>query len=226
MAAKKAPMAVVKLADRPDIKNPKNKPAVRVIRNPPHNKLLPRGALVETYKVLQEYTIERGEAIAKELGSRSLAKICADSEFLASIGLPGLCEKTIVRWSRRYPEFGKIYHEAWTTRLELEAHELVEIADDDSSDMYAGVDKAGKKYDMPNPVAVNRSTLRINTRMSLLKLMHPKFKDKPSVNVNVGHVNALNLTPEQIRDTLNMAAEEMNRLALGAGTVIEGEAAS
>lgn len=216
--SKKAAKAVARLEDRTDLKNPKNKLAVRVVRNSLDNGPIPRGRLVESYMPRYEYTMERGEAIARELGMRSLVKICDDESFLASIGLSGICSRTIIRWARKYPEFGLLYHEAWTTRLEIEAHRLVEISDDDSKDMYGTMDKYGNGFDAPNPVSVSRATLRINTRMSLLRILHPKFKDKPSVNLNVSQVNALNLTPDQIRETLNMAAEEMNRLI-----VIEGE---
>lgn len=87
----------------------------------------------------------------------------------------GISASTVLDWTRKYPEFGEQYARARETGYQLLADELVEIADDGSSDSYTD-DEGRTRVDAE---VVARSRLRLDTRKWLLSKMLPKvYGDK------------------------------------------------
>jgi cytochrome c-type biogenesis protein CcmH/NrfG len=84
---------------------------------------------------------------------------------------------SIFKWLREHKEFAEQYARAKEQVLEHYADELVEIADDESSDVSG-------ELQMPNSVAVQRARLRVDTRKWILsKLAAKKYGDKLDMNL-------------------------------------------
>jgi hypothetical protein len=75
--------------------------------------------------------------------------------------------RTIYDWLDKDEDLASRFARARDLGEEQIAQELLEIADDDSKDVSG-------ELQMPNNVAVNRSKLRIETRLKLLAIWNPK----------------------------------------------------
>lgn len=103
----------------------------------------------------------------------AIASEIAQTYATTAKGLPTLCREnhhwpayvTIFQWRLKHPEFADAMLLAKMMRGEALGDEILEIADDDSKDVFDG---------MPNPVAVRRSDTRIAARVTWLKLMIPE----------------------------------------------------
>lgn len=89
------------------------------------------------------------------------------------------------------PEVNRQFLDACKARTLHLAEEVIEIADDDSNDVLSG-----EKGDIPNNAAVNRSKLRVESRMRLMgaynkKLYGEKNGPEVSVAVQVNHASVL-----------------------------------
>jgi hypothetical protein len=90
-----------------------------------------------------------------------------------------------------YDEARKLQAEAW-------GDEMIQIADDASSDYYTATDRQGNEYQKVDHEVVNRSKLRIGTRQWLMsRLHHERFGDRIqqeiSGDLNVNHADLLDL---------------------------------
>ncbi len=90
-----------------------------------------------------------------------------------------------------YDEARKLQAEAW-------GDEMIQIADDASSDYYTATDRSGNEYQKVDHEVVNRSKLRIGTRQWLMsRLHHERFGDRIqqeiSGDLNVNHNDILDL---------------------------------
>ncbi|WP_238400326.1 hypothetical protein [Legionella bononiensis] len=80
------------------------------------------------------------------------------------------CQDTLFTWLRTYPEFSEQYAQAKICQIELLIDEILEISDDTTQDQY--VNELGTL--VPNPPAINRARLKIETRKWLASKLVPK----------------------------------------------------
>ena len=116
------------------------------------------------------YSEALGTVIAERvMDGESLRAICR------SDGMPN--RGTVLRWLAAEPGFRMLYRQARALACEFMADELVEIADDSSGDF-----EANSRGEMvPNPEAVARSRLRIETRKWVMARMHrAMWGDRPA----------------------------------------------
>ena len=73
-------------------------------------------------------------------------------------------------WLKRYPEFSEQYAQAKICQIELLVDEIMEISDDASQDQY--VNELGVV--VPNPPAITRARLKVDTRKWLASKLVPK----------------------------------------------------
>lgn len=112
------------------------------------------------------YSIQIAERICDELaGGKSLKRVCEDE------GFPNYA--TVRRWEKAHPAFLELSNSARDIGCHLMADECLQIADDGRNDWMSsnGEDDAGWKF---NGEHVQRSKLRIETRLKLLAKWMPK----------------------------------------------------
>ncbi|KTD68881.1 hypothetical protein Lste_2039 [Legionella steelei] len=80
------------------------------------------------------------------------------------------CQDTLFTWLKAYPEFSEQYAQAKICQIELLVDEILEISDDASQDQY--VNELGVL--VPNPPAINRARLKVDTRKWLASKLVPK----------------------------------------------------
>lgn len=117
------------------------------------------------------YTEEIADSICERLKQgESLRKICADE------GMPS--DATVREWALKREGFSSKYAEARQIGYSALAEEILDIADDSSSDTY--LDKDGNEK--TNSEVVARSRLRVDTRKWILSKVLPKiYGDKVAV---------------------------------------------
>lgn len=121
------------------------------------------------------YTEELGDRICQLLASgRTLKSICAEPD------IP--CASTVISWVFRNEVFREKYNVARRMQVEGWADECVEIADDATND-FMEVQKRKGTVVLADHENVNRSKLRIDTRMRLMAKMNP---EKYGERVNLG----------------------------------------
>lgn len=96
--------------------------------------------------------------------SRGTKKLCADYSHWP-------CQDTLFTWLKDYPEFSEQYAQAKICQIELLVDEILEISDDASQDQY--VNELGVL--VPNPPAINRARLKVDTRKWLASKLVPKI---------------------------------------------------
>lgn len=106
-----------------------------------------------------------------------------------------------------------MYDEARKLQAESWGDEMIQIADDASSDYYTATDKAGNEYQKVDHEVVNRSKLRIGTRQWLMsRLHHERFGDRIQQEItgdlNVNHADMLDLARKR-REKAVKQREEM-----------------
>lgn len=182
--------------------------------------------------------------------SRALAeKVCthiATGYSLTTIeqweGMP--VASTVYRWSVSIPEFAEMYRLAKLGQMQRWAEEIIELADDDAEDL-ATVQDGETRRTLPNPAAVQRAKLRIDTRKWLMARLAPQLYSEKittenlNVNVNAGRPDddLATMTREErmaearkIAQQLGLALAEDQHTsrrspsAQHAGLVIEGDA--
>jgi hypothetical protein len=80
----------------------------------------------------------------------------------------------IVAWAHRHEDFGQQYARAREHQMQLRADELLEIADDSSSDWMEVETRSGRIVRMLDHEHVKRSEIRIKTRQWLMARYAPK----------------------------------------------------
>lgn len=105
-----------------------------------------------------------------------LASICRDE------GFPSVW--TVQRWRKRVPEFDKAFDEARDLGFDALAEECVEIAEDGTNDYVEKRAKDGSTYVALDAEHVQRSKLRIETRLKLLaKWDRKRYGDHQAVEM-------------------------------------------
>lgn len=107
-------------------------------------------------------------------------------------GLEGICddsrvpsEMTIRRWMAAQPTFREAYARAREQQMEKWADDVIRIADDASGDYVDRVGKDGVVERVVDPETVQRSKLRIDTRLRLMSKLAPgRYGDRVDVHVS------------------------------------------
>lgn len=128
------------------------------------------------------YTPEMGIEISTQYaGGTSLREIAAQD------GMPD--KSTIIRWSldKAHP-FYDLYARAQEIRAELDAEDLLEIADDGRNDWMERRNKEGEIVGWAeNGESVRRSTLRVDARKWLISKRQPRrYGDKTQLTNSEG----------------------------------------
>lgn len=111
-----------------------------------------------------------------------------------------------------------MYDEARQLQAESWADEMIQIADDASSDYYTAVDRAGNEYQKVDHEVVNRSKLRIGTRQWLMaRLHHERFGDRIHQQIegdlNLNHADMLDMARKR-KEQATKKREEMTTHAM------------
>ena len=114
------------------------------------------------------YTLELAESFCAELAcGRPMKEICADP------GMPDA--RTIFRWLNQHEEFQRLYVIARAAACDAMAAEILEIADDTSSDWIEEPAKSGNgRVRRADNAVVQRARLRIESRKWLLSKLKPE----------------------------------------------------
>ena len=112
------------------------------------------------------YTPEMGALICERVAAgQSLRAVCRDPE------LPD--RATVYRWTTKNPEFRSQYAQAREILYAHWAEEILEIADDGTTDYQLKVGRNGREYEAVDQEHINRSRLRVDTRKWLLSKLRP-----------------------------------------------------
>ena len=115
----------------------------------------------------------------------SMSKICSENKDFPKA-------PCINVWRIKYPAFSAAYDSAKRAQIGLLAEELIDVARDDSKDMY--IDSEG--CDKPNSVALGRSKLiSENTKWLATKLLPKIYGDRITADMSV-HVKQENSIDE------------------------------
>ncbi|HHF7367639.1 TPA: hypothetical protein ACPSKY_002778 [Legionella bozemanae] len=104
-------------------------------------------------------------------------------------------QDTLFTWLKTYPEFSEQYAQAKICQVEALVDEILEISDDVSHDCF--MNEEGNL--VPNPSAINRARLKIDTRKWLAAKLVPKvYGNKVDCNLNTTQENEMNSLRERI----------------------------
>jgi hypothetical protein len=125
------------------------------------------------------YTIEKDTEICTRLGNgESLVVICKEEH------MPNV--STIYNWlaNEKYKEFLDRYTLARERQAETFIDQCSAIADSTDNDTITKIDKNGDEYEAVNHDHINRSRLRVDTRIKIAeKLLPSKYNSKLDLNV-------------------------------------------
>lgn len=120
------------------------------------------------------YSKEVAELICEKISTSSLGLKRLHNQFPDQIPAPSM----IMRWLIEHEEFREQYRLAREVQMQFLEDELLEIADDSSKDTEIYTSQSGLEYEKENKEFVNRSKLRIHTRMWLMGKIKPKVYGK------------------------------------------------
>lgn len=152
-----------------------------------------------------KFSQELFDAICERIAAgETLSAICRDK------GMP--TKRTFDLWCAANPELAKRKAEAREAGEEAILDECIDIADDSRNDWVERENKrTGGTYIALNEEAVQRSKMRIWTRLELLKKWNPKkWGDK------VQHGGADDLPPMRVRSERELTEAELEAIARGA----------
>ena len=150
----------------------------------------------------ERYPVERRDYVfeSEDVKSRIL-ELVSSGKFVSEVcRMPGMPTPQAVRnWMKGDPEFAKAMEESRLAGCDVLAESCLQIADDGQNDYV--VDEDGvSRVDTDH---IQRSKLRVWTRLELLKKMHPKkYGDKVDLNHggqagNPVRLIATSMTPEE-----------------------------
>jgi len=125
------------------------------------------------------YTPEMGARICQILSSypRGLKAMLAEHQ-----GLPS--RDTLYHWRNTIPDFATMWETARECQMELWLEDCLDIADDSSGDVRI-IGHDDSEREVCNTEFVNRSKLRVETRLKMIEKIAPK-KFGPKADVNLG----------------------------------------
>lgn len=142
------------------------------------------------------YTQQIADEICERIAQgEPLRQICRDEHMPAW--------RTVYDWLNKYEDFATAIARARELGFDAIAEDLLDIADDGKNDWMEKYDKDGEAvgYQL-NGEHVQRSKLRIETRLKLLAKWSPKkYGDKQQVEMS-GQLATTNMTEDEIRAEL------------------------
>lgn len=166
-----------------------------------------RGALVKFNETVAD------QICGRMAEGETLRQVCRDAAMPA--------RSTVYRWLSRNPVFADQYARAREALVESWADEIIEIADDGTTDYITKVGRNGAEYEAVDQEHIQRSRLRVDARRWLLSKLNPgQYGD----HMEVEHTGAVDHRLQITTD------EKVRRLALFlldspvGSTVIEGVA--
>jgi len=109
------------------------------------------------------------EIICKRLAlGESLSKICKDES------MPGMSTVYAVLQRSENEEFQDMYTQARVQQADTYMDQCVDIADDTEHDTITLVNKDGEEYEKVNHEYINRSRLKVDTRIKVAEKMAPR----------------------------------------------------
>lgn len=142
----------------------------------------------------------------------TLRQICRDPAMPA--------RSTVYRWLSKNPSFADQYARAREALVESWADEIIDIADDGTTDYITKVGRNGAEYEAVDQEHIQRSRLRVDSRRWLLSKLNPgQYGDHMEVEHTGGVEHRHHISDD----------EKIRRLALflldapAAGTIIEGQ---
>lgn len=145
-----------------------------------------------------KYNLTLAAKICRELEKgRSLTSICKDED------MPDVA--TVYRWVHDYAEFCDMYTQSRQLQAETMLDHACDIADGSSQDWKERVDKDGNVCDLqPDHEAINRSRLRVETRLKLAEKLAPKK-----------YGQRLNVDADVRQSVTETSTEELERIIKG-----------
>ena len=148
----------------------------------------------------------------------TLRQVCRDPNLPA--------RATVYRWLSKNPAFRDQYARARELLVQSWADEIVDIADDGTTDYVIKTGRNGTEYEAVDQEHIQRSRLRVDTRRWLLSKLNPgQYGDHVEVEHTgkVEHEHSISDRERMRRMALFLLEDES---AGGAGTMIEGSASA
>ncbi len=164
-------------------------------------------------------TVGRPTTFSKEIAETICARM-AEGESLRSICRDHYMphRSSVYQWLRKNAAFADLYAQARERLVEHWADEIIDIADDGTTDYITKVGRNGQEYEAVDQEHIQRSRLRVDTRKFLMAKIAPHlFGDRLAVEHTGGMI-----VKHELSDR-----ERMRRIALflmedqAAGTVIQ-----
>lgn len=115
--------------------------------------------------------------------------------FAAREDLPTI--STVYRWEEAYPEFRERLTRARKIRAHLMADEAIDIADHTADDTITRTGRDGSEYEVADHEWINRSRLRVETRLRIAKAMNQSvYGDKTQQSGTVEVVYRIHRGPK------------------------------
>lgn len=166
-----------------------------------------RGALVKFNQTVAD------QICGRMAEGETLRQICRDPAMPA--------RSTVYRWLSRNPSFADQYAQARECLVEHWADEIIDIADDGTTDYVTKVGRNGTEYEAVDQEHIQRSRLRVDTRRWLLSKLNPGQYGDHVEHHHAGEVDHRHYITDD---------EKVRRLALflldspAGSTVIDGDA--
>lgn len=122
-----------------------------------------------------ESALGRPSTYSDELGERVCDVFESEvgqlrAAFAAREDLPTI--STVYRWEEAYPQFRERLARARKIRAHLMADEAIDIADHNANDTITKTARDGSEYEVADHEWINRSRLRVETRLRLAKALN------------------------------------------------------
>lgn len=162
---------------------------------------------------MMRYSQTTGDLICLRMAEgETLRQICRDAAMPA--------RSTVYRWLNKIPAFSDQYARARELLVEAWADEIIDIADDGTTDYVTRKGRNGAEYEAVDQEHIQRSRLRVDARRWLLSKLNPgQYGD----HMEVAHTGAVEHKHGLTDD------ETVRRLALflldspAGGAIIEGQ---
>jgi hypothetical protein len=157
-----------------------------------------------------KYTPVLGEKICRLLAEgTSLRQICVPDD------MPD--RRTVIKWVLGQVQadgielFRDQYMQAREVQYELLFDEVLDIADDSSNDFVDRIGRGGREFKALDPEALQRSKLRIETRLTVLERMRPKKYGKlTQTDITSAGLSLTPPTPEAKSTARDAILRELN----------------
>ena len=123
------------------------------------------------------YTIDLAAEICDAIAttSKGLKKLCRENKHWPE-------RQVIFRWLIKYTEFSDMYEKSKALQIQAMIDDVIDIADDTSSDVIIRIDKNGDEQEVCNTEYIARSRLRVDTRKWLASKLCPRLYGERKVN--------------------------------------------